>query len=232
MAALCGLDGTGTLLDLGCGPGQLAAAFRPHVAAALGMDPEPEMLDLARSLSPDIAFRQGASHDLPSSVGAPGMGPFRFVVIGRAFHWMDRADTARRLDGLIEPGGALVLLRTDHPDLPDNAWRARFQQAVDAATGGGQRAAWRQPGWAPHEAVLLDSPFRDLRRLSVLERRRTPGGALVDRALSMSGTTRARLGEAGVAALGAAIEAMLPPDGMVTEVVESTALIARRPPGA
>ena len=226
MAALCGLDGTGALLDLGCGPGQLAAAFRPHVGAVLGMDPEPEMLDLARSLSPDIEFRQGASHDL-----APGLGPFRLVTIGRAFHWMDRAETARRLDALVEPGGALALFRTDHPDLPDNAWRAGFQQVVDAALGGGQRAAWRQPGWVPHEAVLLDSAFSDLRRLSVLQRRRTPGGALVDRALSMSSTSRARLGEAGAAQLRASVLAMLPQDGMLTEVVQSTALIARRPSG-
>lgn len=227
MAALCGLDGTGALLDLGCGPGQLAAAFRPHMAAALGMDPEPEMLDLARRMAPGIEFRHGSSADL-----APGLGPFRLVTIGRAFHWMDRAETARRLDGLIEPGGALTLFRTDHPDLPDNAWRAGFRQVVDAAVIGGQRAAWRQPGWVPHEAVLLDSAFSDLRRLSVLERRRTPAGALVDRALSMSSTSRARLGEAGVAALVAAVTATLPPDGMVTEVVESTALIARRPAGA
>ena len=28
VALLCGLDGTGRLLDLGCGPGQLARAFR------------------------------------------------------------------------------------------------------------------------------------------------------------------------------------------------------------
>ncbi len=45
---LCGLDGGGQMLDLGCGPGQIATAFRPFVAAALGMDPEPEMLALAR----------------------------------------------------------------------------------------------------------------------------------------------------------------------------------------
>ncbi|MBJ7386358.1 MAG: class I SAM-dependent methyltransferase, partial [Mycolicibacterium sp.] len=38
------LDGTGRLLDLGCGTGQLTLPLAGHVGAAVGMDPEPEML--------------------------------------------------------------------------------------------------------------------------------------------------------------------------------------------
>ena len=38
------LDGTGRLLDLGCGTGQLVIPLAAHVAEAVGMDPEPEML--------------------------------------------------------------------------------------------------------------------------------------------------------------------------------------------
>jgi SAM-dependent methyltransferase len=38
------LDGTGRLLDLGCGTGQLIVGLAAHVAEAIGIDPEPEML--------------------------------------------------------------------------------------------------------------------------------------------------------------------------------------------
>ena len=38
------LDGTGRLLDLGCGTGQLTLRLAAHVAEAIGIDPEPEML--------------------------------------------------------------------------------------------------------------------------------------------------------------------------------------------
>ena len=231
VALLCGLDGTGQLLDLGCGPGQLATAFRPFVAAATGMDPEPEMLALAARLAGeagvDIQFRPGSSQDL-----TPGMGPFRLVTIGRAFHWMDRVETARRLDGLLDAAGALVLFQTSHVSAPDNAWRAEFERVVEGALAGGRRAAWRQPGWVKHEAVLLDSPLSSLHRVGVVERRQTPGAALIDRALSMSSTTRERLGEAGVTRLRAELEAMVDAiahGGMVTEVIESSALVARRP---
>ncbi len=228
-ATLCGLDGTGSLLDLGCGPGQLAAAFRPFVAGALGMDPEPEMLDLARkrNAGSDIVFRQGASHDL-----TPGMGPFRAVTIGRAFHWMDRPATLRSLDSLVGQGGAIVLFQTTHPDLPENAWRATYQELLELETGSGKRQAWREPGWVRHEAVFLASAFSDLRRLGVIERRSTPAADFVHRALSMSSTTRARLGEQGVARLTERIGTVVDgaaTGGFVTEVVESVALIGRRP---
>jgi trans-aconitate methyltransferase len=231
VATLCGLDGAGRLLDLGCGPGQLAMAFRPYFASALGMDPEPEMLALAAARSEsaglDIAFRHGAAHDL-----TPDMGPFRLVTIGRAFHWMDRPVTARTLDGLIEPGGALVLLQVNALDVPDNAWRTEYQAVLDAALGDGQRSAWRKPGWVRHEAVLLDSPFSDLHRVGVIERHRVAPADLVHRARSMSMTTRARLGDDEANRLSDAVRTLAEAaaqDGWVTEVIESIALIARRP---
>ncbi len=232
VAQLCRLDGAGSLLDLGCGPCQLARALRPYVGSAAGMDPEPEMLAVARRLTEaaglDIAFQQGSSQDL-----AVGMGPYRLVTIGRAFHWMDRPETARRLDGLIEPGGALVLFSDSHPQVPDNAWRAHYRAVLDAATEARERQAWRRPDWVLNEAVLLESPFSALRRVGVLERRRVPGDALLDRALSISSSTRERLGAAGVDQLrqdlAALVRSAAGADGLVTEVVESVALIAQRP---
>jgi SAM-dependent methyltransferase len=228
---LCHLDGTGVLLDLGCGPGQLARAFRPYVGSVIGMDPEPEMLAIATRLAAeegtDILFQQGSSQDLE-----PGMGPLRLVTIGRAFHWMDRAETARRLDGMLSPGGALVLFQTSHAKVPDNAWREAFDRVLEAALGGGQRGAWKGPDWVRHEGVLLDSPFSDLHQVAVFERRQTPGASLIDRALSMSSTSRDRLGEAGEQQLRAGLEKLVADvseNGMVTEVIESSALIARRP---
>jgi SAM-dependent methyltransferase len=232
VATLCGLDGTGHLLDLGCGPGQIALALRPYVAVATGMDPEPEMLALATCMAAeagqDITFEAGSSQDL-----RPGMGPFRLVSIGRAFHWMDRPETARRLDGLIERGGALVLFHSRHAEVADNGWMTDFRRLLDHATKDGLRRHWREPGWVTHDQVLLNSAFSDLHQVSVMERRRVPATSLVDRALSMSTSTRERLGD-GVAALRRDIEALaegVAVDGLVTEVVESVALIARRPQG-
>jgi len=97
------LTGTGPksrVMDLGCGPGQIAVALAPHVGEVTAIDPEPEMLRVAAenaaAAHSKICFIPGSSDDL-----GPALGRFRLVVIGRAFHWMDRARTLQRLDGLI-----------------------------------------------------------------------------------------------------------------------------------
>ena len=222
---LCGLSPRHRLLDLGCGPGQLAKAFALKVGSVLGIDPEPEMLALARQDSPpNVTWRQGSSQDL-----GPELGRFDLVTMGRSFHWMDRVETLRRLDGMIDPGGAVALLRDDHPDLPENAWRHEFRALV--ARYEETPPAHRSPSWVPHISVLLGSPFSALEEISVIERRRIPAAILVERALSRSSTSRTQIGERAdlLAAELTALLARLAPDGALTEIVATTALIARRP---
>ncbi|HEY9377377.1 MAG TPA: class I SAM-dependent methyltransferase, partial [Jiangellaceae bacterium] len=48
MRAELGLDGTGTLIDVGCGPGVLAVQLAPLFETVIGLDPEPAMLAEAR----------------------------------------------------------------------------------------------------------------------------------------------------------------------------------------
>ncbi len=227
---LCGLGPTHRLLDLGCGPGQLALAFASVVKEVVGIDPEVEMLKVARGEAERaglrIDFREGSSRDLDNHLGA-----FRVVVIGRAFHWMDRPDTLTRLDRIIEPGGAVVLFGDDHPKIPDNRWVEVFRQMIDRyAEADSERAGRRGPDWLRHEAVLLDSPFPHLERIGVIERRATPVEQLVDRALSLSSVSHALIGPRADDLAREVRDAMTPfaVAGVLSEVVESQALIARR----
>lgn len=225
VAALTGLDRSGRVLDLGCGPGPLARAFAPLAAEVLAVDPEPEMLRIARQGAGTlpIRFLNACSHDL-----GPAFGQFHLAVMGRSFHWMDRAETLGRLDGLIAPSGAVVLFHDDHPELPDNAWRAAWREVLRPYRD--RPSAHHGPDWVRHEAVLLDSAFRRLDRVAAIERRQVPLFQLVERALSMSTVNPGR-DTVEVEALSAAVLAALAPfarDGMITEVVESQALIATR----
>ncbi len=226
VATLTGLESSGRVLDLGCGPGQLARAFAPLAAEVVAVDPEPEMLRAARQGAGTlpIRFLQGSSYDL-----GPGFGRFHLAVMGRSFHWMDRADTLRRLDQLIDPGGAVVLFGDTHPELPENAWRPAWRDAL---------APFRDPerehhraGWVRHEAILLDSAFAQLDLVAAFDRRLSPIASLVERALSMSSTNPSTGQDQGEALQAAIVEALGPfvVDGMVTEVVQSYALIATRP---
>jgi SAM-dependent methyltransferase len=228
VAEITRLHPTDRLLDLGCGPGLLAIAFAPYVAEVVAMDPEPEMLRQATALAhglADLRFVQGSSYDL-----SPSLGRFKLVTMGRSFHWMDRPETLRRLDAMIEPDGAVALFGDTHPDIPDNAWRPAWRAVVDSYTPE-DRSHPRGPGWVRHEAVLLDSPFSRLESIAVIERRRIDTQTLVRRALSMSSLSAAGAGQR-LDELTRDLSAALAPfasDGAITEVVESYALLARRP---
>jgi SAM-dependent methyltransferase len=230
VATFCGLRAGDRVLDLGCGPGQLAVAFAVHAGEVVAMDPEPEMLRLAEIAAADagvkVSFTTGSSYDL-----APSQGRFRLVTIGRAFHWMDRIDTLRRLDGMIEPDGSIALFGDTHPQVPDNAWLTDYRAALDRfAPEGSARGLHRSPDWIGHEAVLLDSPFDQLDTASVIERRQTPVESLVDRALSMSRTSPGKIGTRADDLAQAIRESMTvhARAGVLSEVIETRALMARR----
>ena len=80
----------------------------------------------ARAAGVQLDLRQGSSFALPTDVG-----PFKLVTIGRAFHWMDRAQTLQDLDVIIASDGALALFGDDHPNTVENAWRRKLRPVGD-----------------------------------------------------------------------------------------------------
>jgi Methylase involved in ubiquinone/menaquinone biosynthesis len=94
LVQLTELDRAARVLDLGCGPGQLALALAPHAGEVVAVDPEPEMLRIAAENAAaaglEIRFVEGSSADIGPGLDL-GPGRFHLAVIGRAFHWMDRA---------------------------------------------------------------------------------------------------------------------------------------------
>jgi SAM-dependent methyltransferase len=224
---LCAVKPTDRVLDLGCGPGQLARAFAPYVSEVVGIDPEPEMLRLARQDGPDNAlWIEASSYD-----AGPHLGRFGLVTMGRSFHWMDRVDTLGRLDDIVTPEGAVVLFSDNHPDVPDNAWRKEYSAVIERYAEDEERRRRRGAGWISHTALLLDSAFSRIEEISVIERRALPAAVLLDRALSMSSTSRARLGARADDLLRELNDLIgrLAPLGHLREVVATNALMARRP---
>ena len=227
---LCALNSTHKILDLGCGPGQLALAFAPSVQEVTAIDPEPEMLAIGRKNASTglfkIKFVQGSSYDL-----GPQFGRFQAATIGRAFHWMDRAATLNLLDAMIDSNGAVVLFSDNHPKVPENSWHDSYQKVIEHySEDDTERQRLRSPECLKHEAILLASPFHQMECISIIERRFTGVERFTDRALSLSMTSRERLG-AKADDLSSEIRELMAKFALrdvVTEVVESTALIARR----
>jgi len=230
VAQFTGLTDGHRVLDLGCGPGLLAGAFARLAGEVIGIDPEPEMLRVAEAAfgATGARFVAGSSAEL-----SPALGGFRLVTMGRSFHWMDRADTLRRLDAMIDPGGAVALFASQHcEEVPDNAWLADYRAVVRRYAVGDRTHVRHSTGnWVRHEAFLLDSAFSVADEIGVIERRQVSVDQLIHRALSRSSTTEERLGS-DASRLAADIDALLRPktaDGVLTEMIATSALVGRRP---
>jgi SAM-dependent methyltransferase len=219
------------VLDLGCGPGQLAIGFAYFSGEVIGIDPEPRMLAVASSaaegLAPNVTFRLGSSFGLDRALGS-----FRLVTMGRSFHWMDRAETLGTLDGLIDHGGAVALFRESHVDVQENEWYKEWRTITERhANDDPARARRRDSSWPSHEQVLLSSPFSRLEVISFIGRQLSTVENLIERARSMSSLSRERIGERTDQLeqdLRTLLTGALSGDGFVTEVLEWTAVIAQR----
>jgi ubiquinone/menaquinone biosynthesis C-methylase UbiE len=212
------------VLDLGCGTGMLAVAFARAGMSVTAMDPEPEMLAAARRAADAsglaITFLQGGSQDL-----APHLGPFRLAVMGRAFHWMDRAATLSRLEQIVAPDGGVALFHDAHPPVDENGW-FKILCAMQA-----KYRRDRKGGHKRYEPFLFASAFSQIDSLSVTIRQPLTVDDIVGRAFSMSASSPQSQGAAREE-FAAALSAVLrdrSPDGKFTEVAELVAVLARRP---
>jgi SAM-dependent methyltransferase len=109
-----------TVIDLGCGTGQLTIPIAHRVRAAVGVDPEPDMLTRARS----AAAEQGVTHatwmigtdaDLPALGRLVGAGRSALVTIGQALHWMRPDELFGTLFPLVRTGGGVAVVTNGSP---------------------------------------------------------------------------------------------------------------------
>ena len=161
-----GLDGSGRLLDLGCGPGPVAIRLAHLFDRAIAMDPEPEMLAEGRAAAEragisNIVWLRGGSEDL-----SPALGQFRLVTMGNSFHWMDRQPTLDALYDLVtnEGGIAVVGEGAPIPAPPPTAWRVAINGVVKKYVGD-RRLPWDPVDYQPeelHQTYINRSRFTDL----------------------------------------------------------------------
>lgn len=154
-------DGTGLVLDIGCGPGSLAFRLHGLGVRVTGIEPNAPMLAAARRTARDGEVDIRFVHKPAEQVG-PEDGPARVALFGRSFHWTDRPRVLERLDGVIEPGGGVIIVHEDT--------RTRQETKI------GQVIEALKQDWCPdgipnarnrgnHEDFLADSAFRDVTRV-------------------------------------------------------------------
>ncbi|MBO0837714.1 MAG: class I SAM-dependent methyltransferase [Actinobacteria bacterium] len=181
-ARVLDLDGRGRLLDVGCGPGTVTLRLAPLFEAAVGLDPDPEMLACASEAAVaqgvgNVTWVRQQAEALPA-----GLGSFRAVTFAASFHWMDRPRVASAVAMMLDAGGAVVQVdapgyRADElaaearrgllpfPPPPDDALdqlRRRYLgkdrragQGIRNTSPGGEDQVFQEAGFRPAQVVTV-----------------------------------------------------------------------------
>ncbi len=182
LGVAAGLDGTGRLLDLGCGPGTIAIPLAAHVEQVLAVDSEPEMLaELRRAAPPNVVAVEASAEEIDAS-----WGTFRLATIGRALHWFDGELVLSKLVGLT----SAVALLGDSLDQSE-ALCSVLEISRDLL---GERPPMREPG-VRYEQALADSPFSEVDELWAMVERTWTVDQLIGFAYSTSFASPLRVGE-------------------------------------
>ena len=211
------------LIDLGTGPGLLALGFAPYVGRLVGVDPEPAMLAAARKAaahaSKAITLLESRAEALPSDVGQ-----FDVVTIGRALHWMDRDALGPLFERLVAPDGTILVCSSSSAADGRNPWLDKYSEARRFWSGSGERYH-RQLG-----AVLQGTRFHITDKITVETSHQLSVSDLARRVLTFSSSSPAVLGNKAEPMLRDVEQRLLPLscEGSVTEVVVSTAQVAKR----
>jgi SAM-dependent methyltransferase len=182
LAAAAGLDGTGRLLDLGCGPGTIAIPLAAYAGEVLAVDREPDMLDELRRAAPaNVTALEASAEEVDESWGA-----FRLVTIGRALHWFDGELVLARLAD-VTPAVALLGESLDESEALSTVLDVSRELL-------GERPPMRAPG-VRYEQALAESPFDDVETLTAVADRTWTIDELIGFAYSTSFASLERVGE-------------------------------------
>ncbi|ULO05508.1 class I SAM-dependent methyltransferase [Paenibacillus sp. 19GGS1-52] len=156
------LDGTGRMLDLGCGSGQLALRFTDWFQQIMGMDTEPEMLDEAKRLATEsrvdnIQWLNGKAEDITAE-----FGEFRLVTIAKAFHWMDRGRVLELLYNNVASNGGIAIIDNSLKKEEPQIWQQKVNEVVRRWLGEERKAgnSTYTPPAEKYEDILSRSPFK------------------------------------------------------------------------
>jgi SAM-dependent methyltransferase len=236
LAAGSGRDGR--LLDLACGTGQLAFALRQWFGEVWAVDQEPDMVTVVRAKAA-AAGDAGQFRPIVSSAETLRLEPgyFDLVVIGNAFHRLDRDLVADLVLGWLKPGGYLALCWSLMAWTGDADWQRALAATLDKwqTTLGAQSripANWDGPRKArPDAQVLAEAGFEvtgrrefavehhwTLAQLGGLVRSTSflPAAVLGDQAAEFDADLAASVGRFGQ-------------DGVFSETVSFACDLARRP---
>lgn len=94
-----------TALDLGAGTGALTRRLIERAAHVIAVEPDPRMLEVLTSRSPQVGAVRARAEQLPIATSATDA-----VMVSSAWHWMDSEQTIAEVGRVLRSGGVLGVL--------------------------------------------------------------------------------------------------------------------------
>ncbi|MBN1525097.1 MAG: class I SAM-dependent methyltransferase [Spirochaetales bacterium] len=99
-----------TILDLGCGTGLSTAIWKNHSKRCIGIDPNRDMLAIARKKYPFCEFIEASSYNTGQKDHS-----IDIVTCSQSFHWMEPEATIREVTRILVPGGVFAVYQCTWP---------------------------------------------------------------------------------------------------------------------
>lgn len=183
VADALGLDGSGRLIDVGCGPGTIPLRLAHLFEQVVGIDPDAGMLveaerEAAKAGIANVVWGQARAEELTDDLGT-----FRVATFSRSFHWMDRDLVAAIMLRMLEPRGHGAFVQvtessesaldeeaasSPHPAMPLDGMRAlvrkylgpdrRAGQGIRNSTPDGETIVLERAGFDAPQILRVEGP--------------------------------------------------------------------------
>jgi SAM-dependent methyltransferase len=129
LATRARVGGTGRLLDLACGTGQVTFGLASRFSEVWAIDLEDETVAFARAKAQrlgvtNVRWLAGRAEDLEVDE------PFELITIGNAFHRLDRRRLVANAKAWLQPGGHVALLWSSTAWTGDGDWQRTMGAVV------------------------------------------------------------------------------------------------------
>lgn len=164
-----------TVLDVGCGTGDLVRRLSSRAGRTTGLDRDAASIEIAEDLSAQQTTTEFRCADL---LTADLPGGYDVITALAVLHHVPFEPALTRLRGLLAPGGTLVVLGVYRGETPSD--HALSLAAVPANLIAGTVTTWRRR--SPQRPVAMSAPTAPaamtLREIRGVAGRRTPGAVI------------------------------------------------------
>jgi ubiquinone/menaquinone biosynthesis C-methylase UbiE len=122
-----------TVVDVGCGTGLSTIPWAQHAKQVFGVDPNTEMISVAKSKlgalsTTNVTFIDGDSRAIKVADSQVDV-----VTCSQSFHWMEPSASLREFHRILKPGGLLAIYDYDWPPVVGASLEKQYWRIMEAS---------------------------------------------------------------------------------------------------